>query len=189
MIQRPEPELPTLRQLERPSRQPSPGERQPPCDPSADALVLVGGLLVARFRPRSLSWRLLVAAMGERAATREALYERVWQLTYRPPSSDNALYVAVHRLRAQLAGTGVILHPTEGGSYRVTAPSPVRLVGPGGPLPSSPPPPSPIRLVDPGGPLPSPPSAPPPEQLPHAPPQPLGMLGAIRQAALADGPR
>jgi len=54
-------------------------------------------------RPGSVGWRLLytLASHGS-ALPREELYTRVWQLPYRPPSADNSLHVALHRLRSRL---------------------------------------------------------------------------------------
>lgn len=72
----------------------------------------------------------MVETVIERGPTdRETLFEVVWDQPYRPPSSDNALYVAVHRLRRKLEGTGLQLEVTADGGYELLASGPIGIAG------------------------------------------------------------
>ncbi len=57
-----------------------------------------------RWGARSIGLLLNLARMGR--VDRAALFEATWSTPYRPPSSDNALNVAIHRLRRELAAVG-----------------------------------------------------------------------------------
>ncbi len=76
------------------------------------------GAQVARFRKRSLGFRLLhtIATQGDEL-DRGALYTEAWDQNYLPPSSDNALYVQIHKLRDRLEPSGLVIDASGDGSY------------------------------------------------------------------------
>ena len=80
--------------------------------------VWSAGARVARFRVGSVMGRLLYSIAVHGASWgRERLYSEVWEKTYRPPSSDAALRMAVSRLRNQLRGSGVGVERIGDGQY------------------------------------------------------------------------
>jgi len=74
-----------------------------------------GQTVCALGRSRILFRLLEVLGDDSPPLDRGALYERVWELPYRPPSSDNTLYVALTRLRDRLKETGVEIVATPAG--------------------------------------------------------------------------
>lgn len=82
--------------------------------------IWCGSERVARLKPTSNGYKLFaeIARRGSEL-TREALFEHVWEVTYRPPSSDNSLYVALHRLRKTLKSDSLHIDATEEGGYRL----------------------------------------------------------------------
>ncbi len=91
---------------------------------------MIGGEAVLELDRRSLSWRIL-RALSAGPLEGPGLYERAWELPYRPPSSDNTLYVAVHRLRRQLADTGLRVEIDGEGRYHLGAEGVLELAAPG----------------------------------------------------------
>jgi predicted ATPase len=79
----------------------------------------IEGIPLTKIRPSSIPFRLLmtIAVEGSRL-NKEALFEKVWEQEYRPPSSDNTLYVNLHRLRSRVAD-GIVIDPTEDGGYAI----------------------------------------------------------------------
>ena len=86
------------------------------------------GRRVATLDGRTLGWRILEALLAG-PVVRDVLYTTAWSLPYRPPSSDNALYVAIHRLRKQLAGAGVTVEADGAGAYHLITPGPLAIEG------------------------------------------------------------
>jgi predicted ATPase len=77
------------------------------------------GVCLVRLGRSRILYRLLRAIASDGAALdRQALYVHVWQQQFRPPSSANALFVAVNRLRERL-GDALSLEPTHEGGYRL----------------------------------------------------------------------
>ena len=58
---------------------------------------------------------------------RAELFERVWELPYRQPDSDNSLSVTMHRLRRRI-GDQVVIVTREDGGYHLLPALPVRVV-------------------------------------------------------------
>ncbi|MEQ1506731.1 MAG: helix-turn-helix domain-containing protein [Myxococcota bacterium] len=84
--------------------------------------LVVGDAVVGFGRARQRFELLRALAVGDGRDDRASLYEAVWGLPYRPPSSDNALNVAVTRLRRTLAPVGLDLATTPAGG-RVVVPA------------------------------------------------------------------
>ena len=106
-------------------------------DDSARAVWRGGEQLLSLGRSKLLYRLLTAVAEHGSALDRGALFAEVWEQPYRPPSSDNSLYVAMNRLRDKLDGR-LVLVPDAGGwrleggaeAYRWdgTRPEPTRAV-------------------------------------------------------------
>lgn len=78
----------------------------------------LAGQSAAKFRGKALGGRLLyaIATHGD-TWDRERLWVEVWQQPYRPPSSDTALRVQVHRLRDKIKEAGLVIEGQSDGRY------------------------------------------------------------------------
>ena len=80
--------------------------------------VWCGGRRVLSCGRSKIMYGLLEMILRGEHADRGALYSAVWGQQYRPPSSDNALYVAISRLRDRIGDEPLLaLEATEGGAY------------------------------------------------------------------------
>lgn len=78
------------------------------------------GLRVITLKRSALLFRLLFAiATRGPDLNREGLFEAVWETPYRPPSSDNTLYVNIRRLRSKLEEGPLAIDAGPDGSYAV----------------------------------------------------------------------
>jgi predicted ATPase/serine/threonine protein kinase len=77
------------------------------------------GKKLLKMSPRQLPWRLLSHLLTHRDQSKAEIFPVVWQQAYRPPSSDNALHVALYRLRKRLASTGLVLVADDENRYHV----------------------------------------------------------------------
>ncbi len=77
------------------------------------------GQPLVKLKPSSIPFRLLraIAVEGSRI-DKATLFERAWEQSYRPPSSDNTLYVNLHRLRGKVSEQ-ISIDPTEDGGYAI----------------------------------------------------------------------
>lgn len=91
----------------------------------------LGDETIARFKPGSLLYGLLVAITSSEPPGREQLVEQVWEEPYRPPSSDNRLHVAVTRLRRAIAPVRIAATPEGGFVLAPLPPVARRRVAPG----------------------------------------------------------
>jgi predicted ATPase/DNA-binding winged helix-turn-helix (wHTH) protein len=83
-----------------------------------------GDRLVCSLGRSRILFRLLAAIVeyGEEL-DRESLFSLVWELPYRPPSSDNSLYVAITRLRERLSASSIEIETGPTGGWRLTQPA------------------------------------------------------------------
>ena len=80
-----------------------------------DRSVWFKGEQIADLQRRPQLFRLFKVIASGGASSREALFAAVWEERYRPPSSDNRVYVAIRRLRERLSENAPRIDASDGG--------------------------------------------------------------------------
>ena len=85
--------------------------------------VWLGDRCIARFKRSRLQFQLLLALVRDGGTlSRQQLYEQVWQLRWNPPHTDNALSVAVARLRLAVDADALEIETAHAGGYAAPTP-------------------------------------------------------------------